>query len=287
MLNWVSRYAPLGGLICPDGAMPGGGLLDVGSGTVGASCLGLGAPFVGVDIAFDGPVAPEMRALAVAPGPLPFCDRAFETVVSLDALEHVPRPDRAGFVSELIRVSASRVVLACPTDEAAAIDALLGRLLVALGGGIPPWLSEHQEHVLPSREEVWDLCALPGVEVQEVHAGNGLLSAALAVAEMLPVTDEMASVEEARSPEHWRRLLADARFGAAYRVALVLDRPAPRTAAIRSDDIDRTLVDALRCPGCTSAVTGEHVASARCDACGWATHGLPSGVVATAGVVPA
>ena len=45
---------------------------------------------------------------------LPFETGSIEAVTSLDALEHVPRELRAGFVAELVRVAARRVVLCCP-----------------------------------------------------------------------------------------------------------------------------------------------------------------------------
>jgi hypothetical protein len=46
-------------------------------------------------------------------------------VLCLDVLEHVPAADRAGFAHELARVAAERVLLACPSSQAQAIDDLL------------------------------------------------------------------------------------------------------------------------------------------------------------------
>ena len=125
MLTWLARYAPLRDVLLVADGGTRGSLLDVGSGHTGVACLGAGAPFVGVDVQFTDAVAPSMLALRVAPGPLPFADAAFDTVVSVDALEHVPPPDRAAFVGEIARCAARRAVIACPSDEAAGIDALL------------------------------------------------------------------------------------------------------------------------------------------------------------------
>jgi len=41
---------------------------------------------------------------------LPFADKSFDIVVSLDVLEHVPRDDRGRFIAELLRVAREKVV---------------------------------------------------------------------------------------------------------------------------------------------------------------------------------
>lgn len=41
---------------------------------------------------------------------LPFADKSFDVVVSLDVLEHVPRDDRGKFIAELFRVAREKVV---------------------------------------------------------------------------------------------------------------------------------------------------------------------------------
>src|SRR5579875_2629151 len=114
MLNWLTRYAPVAAELRLDGS---GRLLesvlDVGCGPHGLSIVAPEATFAGIDVMFGEPVAAHMVALCARPGPLPFADRAFDTVVCLDVVEHVAPGERAGFVAELARVAAHRVLVAC------------------------------------------------------------------------------------------------------------------------------------------------------------------------------
>ncbi|MGI8511280.1 MAG: methyltransferase domain-containing protein [Solirubrobacteraceae bacterium] len=57
-----------------------------------------GAP---ADVVFDGVT-------------LPYPDGASDLVTSLDVLEHLARPERAGHVAEVLRVAGERAVLCCP-----------------------------------------------------------------------------------------------------------------------------------------------------------------------------
>ena len=45
---------------------------------------------------------------------LPFRERAFDVVIAVDALEHVPRAQRAGFAAETQRVAANAVIIHVP-----------------------------------------------------------------------------------------------------------------------------------------------------------------------------
>lgn len=45
---------------------------------------------------------------------LPFKDLAFDTVVSLDVLEHIPKNNREQFINELIRVAQNEVLISTP-----------------------------------------------------------------------------------------------------------------------------------------------------------------------------
>src|SRR5689334_21467861 len=113
MLNWLARYAPAMAALESAGHL--GSILDVGCGRHGLACVRPQQPFFGLEIAFTGPPVETMVAFEAEPGPLPFADDAFDTVLCLDALEHVPPPERAGFVAELARVTARRMLLACPS----------------------------------------------------------------------------------------------------------------------------------------------------------------------------
>ncbi|TMI53118.1 class I SAM-dependent methyltransferase [Candidatus Bathyarchaeota archaeon] len=92
-------------------------VLDVGSGPQGLARF-LRRTIVGVDVGFadDAVLSPESFLLPVRASAtdLPFRDRSFDAVVSMDMLEHIPRSDRSRVVSELLRVGRSLVVLGFP-----------------------------------------------------------------------------------------------------------------------------------------------------------------------------
>ena len=95
-----------------------------------------------------------MVGIRCRPEGLPFRDDAFGVVLCLDVLEHVPAAERAGFVRELARVAAERVILACPSSEAQAIDDLLVTTFQGAGTALPPWLTEHYDCGLPTPDEI-------------------------------------------------------------------------------------------------------------------------------------
>jgi hypothetical protein len=98
----------------------------------------------------------EPADLLVDPHALPFRDATFDATTSLDVLEHVPAPDRPGFVAEMLRVSARRAVLCCPlgTPEHVAAEAETHAWYRELAGEDHPWLVEHAERGLPTLEEL-------------------------------------------------------------------------------------------------------------------------------------
>jgi hypothetical protein len=113
-----------------------------------SSFLG-GAAVVAANIA-------EPADLLVEPGRLPFTDRSIEVVTSLDALEHVPPAERAGFVAELVRVTRRRLVLCCPlgTPDHDQAEREMQDWHRGLTGADHPWLTEHLENGLPTQAEL-------------------------------------------------------------------------------------------------------------------------------------
>jgi len=269
MLNWLTRYAVVSAELARDAD---GGLresvLDVGCGPFGLSIVAPEARFAGIDLEFPEPVAPGMTALRYAPGPLPFADAAFDTVVCLDVLEHVPPPDRPGFVADLARVAARRVFLACPTDEALGLEAVLHDAFAAEGLPIPGWLSEHDEHGLPTAADVARWCAeVEGFTARELQMPNGLLSSVVVLGDMLPRLAGQAAAEWRDHREQWLALLESARFGPSYRRGHLLERAAARDGAIAAAALPETIWTAMRC-ACGAVGLDHDGTSARCAACG-------------------
>jgi Methyltransferase domain len=82
---------------------------------------------------------------------LPFADRTFAAVVTLDTLEHVPARFRAAFLAELLRVSADLVVLSAPfaSPELELAEEALNEFIRARFQGSFPTLDEHADNGLP------------------------------------------------------------------------------------------------------------------------------------------
>ncbi len=102
-------------------ALPAGGtVLDVGSGRQGlgeAARRGALPPSVRV-VASDLDPARLRRGVASDAAFLPFRDRSFDAVVSMDMIEHCPAERRPAVLRELRRVARSRVIVTFPTASA-------------------------------------------------------------------------------------------------------------------------------------------------------------------------
>lgn len=173
------------GLVRPG---PGRRILDVGC-DWGYACLRLaqqGADAWGIDI--DADSVEFGRKLAQANGvpanlqyasarELPFPDRRFDAVVSIETLEHVPREDRLPVFREMSRVLRPGGALALSTPNPAGLPELAKRLL-----GRSRFLrrrfygSYHDEErvkVFPAGDRMVDLL-LSGREVRNYAAAAGL-----------------------------------------------------------------------------------------------------------------
>jgi len=107
---------------------------------------------------------------------LPYPDGAFDLVTSLDVLEHLARPERAGHVAEVLRVAGERAVLCCPlgAPELNTAERELAEWYARLSGERSPFLDEHVINGLPSAAELHDLLAVawPRFEVTEAFHGD-------------------------------------------------------------------------------------------------------------------
>lgn len=97
----------------------------------------------GADVLFDGRT-------------LPFGDREFDAVVSLDVLEHVPPAGRQGHLDDIARVARDVVVLCCPLGgpEHEAAERDLAAWHRAATGRPHRFLEEHLHNGLPTLEEL-------------------------------------------------------------------------------------------------------------------------------------
>jgi SAM-dependent methyltransferase len=104
---------------------------------------------------------------------LPFADDSFDTAISVDTLEHLPRAARASFVEELKRIAKDTVLVTCPLQSedgkfrARDYDRRLANLISFKRAVVPGWLEEHLLHEHPAPPEVADL--LPGASMEELE----------------------------------------------------------------------------------------------------------------------
>jgi SAM-dependent methyltransferase len=269
MLNWLTRYASVTAELDfgPDGDLLES-VLDVGCGPHGLACAAPNARFVGIDVLFSAQVAPGMTALRSDPGPLPFADASFDTVVCLDTVEHIPSQDRAGFVRELARVAARRVLVACPSEESAQLQDILRLEYEVRGIDLPGWLNEHDEHGLPSAAQIREVCStVPGYSATELQMANGLLAMLVVMADMLPEFAGRAAVEFREHGSQWLETFTGARFGASNRRGYLIERDVPKRPGIRHDDLEQGVWRALRCSACGATGLLARPDGAHCPNC--------------------
>ena len=99
--------------------------------------------------------------------PLPFADAAFDVVLALEVLEHVPLPDRPLFLDECLRVSSRTVILSTPlgTGTTRHIEAVFRRVAERISGKTIPFLEEHAAYGLPDPELTASALARLGAQV--------------------------------------------------------------------------------------------------------------------------
>ncbi len=98
-----------------------------------------GAPVVGVDLR-DDELATQWRDRGLVgtfadAASLPFADRAFDLVLAIEVLEHLPDPDAA--LAEIARVATGAVVLSVPAEPLWRIGNLLRRRYWSAWGNTP------------------------------------------------------------------------------------------------------------------------------------------------------
>jgi hypothetical protein len=151
------RYLPVGRLVRRHGD-PGSSILELGSGDLGLS-LFLDRPVVGCDISFGNRDLGLLRQAKARAGgeALPFSDREFDFVLSMDMIEHVPPPDRGFLIREMLRVAQSWVIVGLPCgDLSMEYDARLYEWLKSRFGLEYKWLKEHLRFGLSDASDIED-----------------------------------------------------------------------------------------------------------------------------------
>lgn len=110
---------------------------------------------------------------------LPYTDDAFDAVVSLDVLEHIPTRQRKVFIEEMLRVANRDVVFCTPlgTELHSNIEKELNDAWRREFGEDHPYLKEHIENGLPTLPEIETILA--GKKYNLLFIGDFRLSARL------------------------------------------------------------------------------------------------------------
>ncbi|MBI5117417.1 glycosyltransferase [Candidatus Poribacteria bacterium] len=114
------------------------------------------------------------RASVVADGiTLPFREKAFDYVLAVDMIEHLPINQRNGFIDELDRVAAKGIVLGAPfrSDANKESENLLSEFHRSLYGAENPWLAEHMRNGLPDLEATTDYVKKKGFTISVLPNG--------------------------------------------------------------------------------------------------------------------
>lgn len=160
MLNRDLRYIPILEYIPQN---KDARILEVGSGTEGMTPY-LPQKIFGVDLNFEDYAGPIKHRPRLAPGMvgiladsrrLPFAADAFDVVICMDMLEHIPPQFRTTVIRELWRVTGETLILGFPCGEMAMqserrLQSTFNRLKLKL----PLWLVEHLQNGLPGPEAV-------------------------------------------------------------------------------------------------------------------------------------
>ncbi|MFP5225096.1 MAG: class I SAM-dependent methyltransferase [Actinomycetota bacterium] len=161
MINQLVRYAPL--LKRLEGER--GSILEIGSGPDGIASY-LQRQCVGLEIDFHADPDPYLIPVAGSAVDLPFTDRAFDLVLIMDTIEHIPFELRARAVAEAGRVCRDTLIIGGPMGAAArAADDRLAAHYARRGIELPGWLREHLTRRAPDVTEVRDWMHEVGFEV--------------------------------------------------------------------------------------------------------------------------
>jgi SAM-dependent methyltransferase len=128
-------------------------ILETGAGAVSIGGY-LGCRSMAVDTTFDTECNKHTDRVQASVVRLPFPDKSWDIVVSIDMLEHIPPDCRTQALREMIRVTRRMLVLAVPVGEAAfQQDIELHDYYIAKHGEPHRFTREHVEFGLPKLAE--------------------------------------------------------------------------------------------------------------------------------------
>ncbi len=102
---------------------------------------------------------------------LPFKEKSFKNVCSIDVLEHIPKSKRQKFIIDLVKISQSKIVLSFPigTQKHVIHEQKMQKYLKSKKLDVT-YLDEHIKNGLPTKEEIENLTKNYKVEI--TYSGN-------------------------------------------------------------------------------------------------------------------
>lgn len=145
------RYLPVIHILRSAGARK---VLETGSGDLGLTPYSQEFELTGLDRSFEDE-NPQMTQVTGSVTAIPFEERSFDAVISVDSLEHVPPDDREQAIREILRTAHSLAVIAVPSGAGAeAQDRFLAERFLQVRGEEYPFFQDHLEYGLPGHEEL-------------------------------------------------------------------------------------------------------------------------------------
>ncbi|MHB8793325.1 MAG: class I SAM-dependent methyltransferase [Thermoleophilia bacterium] len=145
------RYLPVARILKAAGARK---VLEAGSGDLGLTPYSSDFELTGLDRSFQEE-NPRMTRVTGSVTRIPFEERSFDAVISVDSLEHVPPDEREEAVREILRTAHSLAVIAVPSGSGAeAQDRFLAGRYLQVRGEEYPFFNDHLEYGLPGEDEL-------------------------------------------------------------------------------------------------------------------------------------
>lgn len=145
------RYLPVVRVLKETGARK---VLEAGSGDLGLTPYSKDFELTGLDRSFqhENPLMTQVTGSVTG---IPFDDRSFDAVISVDSLEHVPPENREDAVREILRTAHRLAVIAVPSGAGAeAQDRFLAERYLQVRGEEYPFFQDHLKYGLPRDDEL-------------------------------------------------------------------------------------------------------------------------------------
>lgn len=154
--NWdvtiALRYLPVVSFLKREGTKKDI-LLEIGSGSLGI-CPYLKRQITGVDIVFAPKTHPLLKPVRSSAENLPFKDKTFDFVLSVDVLEHLSVKQRKKAIKEMVRVAQKGIVIGIPSGWGARLtDRYLDWYYSKTHQEKSTFLTEHLKYGLPEKKE--------------------------------------------------------------------------------------------------------------------------------------